>query len=44
LQYALQNQEETIDLILDKYSRRHSREHLEFEASLSERLIMGDGC
>jgi len=40
--YALKNQEETIDLILDKYSQRHSREHLEFEAEMSERLILAD--
>lgn len=38
--YALDHPGETIDLILKKYSRRHSREHLEFEAEQMKRLIM----
>jgi PAS domain S-box-containing protein len=41
-EYALQNQEEIIDLLLAKYSTRHSRAHLEFEAWRSERLILPD--
>lgn len=41
-QYALNNKNEIIDLILTNYSRRHSREHLEFEANVSEKLIMAD--
>jgi len=40
--YALDNTEEIIDLILSKYSTRHSREHLMFEARKSKRLIMAD--
>ena len=40
--YALDNTEEIIDLILSKYTRRHSRKHLLFEALMSERLIMAD--
>ena len=31
-QYAMSHQEETVDLILNKYSRRHDRQHLLFEA------------
>ncbi|HPS49706.1 MAG TPA: ABC transporter substrate-binding protein [Bacteroidales bacterium] len=38
--YALDHPGEVIDLILNKYSRRHSREHLEFEAEQMKRLIM----
>ncbi len=38
--YALNNSEEIIDLILAKYSRRHSRAHLEFEAVQSKKLII----
>lgn len=41
-QYAMANPDEIIDLILDKYSRRHSREHLRFEAEKSQRLIIQD--
>jgi len=41
-QYALDNTEEIIDLILSGYTRRHSREHLLFEAQMSKRLIMAD--
>ncbi len=40
--YALDNTEEIIDLILSKYTRRHSREHLLFEAEMSKKLIMAD--
>lgn len=31
-----------IDLILSNYSTRHSREHLQFEADMTKRLIMAD--
>ena len=41
-QYALDQSEEIIDLILAKYTTRHSREHLFFEAEKSKRLIMAD--
>ena len=41
-EYALNHPEEIIDLILSKYSRRHSREHLVFEAEMTKRLIMAD--
>jgi len=37
--YAMQHPEEIIDLILEKYSNRHSREHLLFEARQMRRLI-----
>ncbi len=37
--YALSNPEEIIDLILNKYSNRHSKEHLTFEAEKSMSLI-----
>jgi len=38
--YALNNSEEIIDLILLKYSKRHSRDHLLFEAKKTKQLIM----
>lgn len=38
--YALDHPGEIIDIILEKYSQRHSREHLEFEAEQMKRLIM----
>ncbi len=41
-EYALNNQEELISLIYNKYSTRHSIEHLRFEAQKTERLIMPD--
>jgi PAS domain S-box-containing protein len=41
-EYALSHSKEIIDLILSKYSRRHSREHLVFEAQNTKRLIMAD--
>lgn len=40
--YALANPGPMISLIRSKYSRRHSREHLEFEAAQMRRLIMPD--
>lgn len=39
-QYALNNENEVIDIILNKYSKRHSREHLEFEAKETKKLIL----
>ncbi|MFH1138841.1 MAG: ABC transporter substrate-binding protein [Pseudomonadota bacterium] len=43
--YALERPDEIIELILSKYSRRHSREHLKYEADTSRMLIIpgGDG-
>lgn len=40
--YALEQPEEMITLILTEYSQRHSREHLAFEARMTERLILPD--
>jgi PAS domain S-box-containing protein len=40
--YAMENPEEIIELIYGKYSQRHSREHLRFEASHMKNLIMSD--
>ena len=37
--YALAHREEMVDLILAKYSRRHSREHLLFEAQKTAELM-----
>jgi len=37
--YALEHPEEIIELILSKYSERHSREHLEFEARKTAELV-----
>lgn len=39
-EYALQHPERIVDLILRKYSKRHSREHLLFEARQTKRLIL----
>lgn len=41
-EYALQHQEEIVDLILRKYSQRHSREHLLFEGLETQRLVFAD--
>ena len=38
--YALEHPKEIIDVILQKYSKRHSREHLLFEAEGAEKLIV----
>ena len=38
--YALSHPDEIIKLILTKYSTRHSREHLEFEAAMTQKLIL----
>lgn len=40
--YALAHREEIVDLILSKYSQRHSREHLLFEASEIQRMMTPD--
>lgn len=40
--YALRNPEETVELIRARYSKRHSVEHLRFEAHETERLILPD--
>ena len=40
--YAMKNQEEIIQLIYNKYSKRHSVEHLRFEANAMNKLIMAD--
>ena len=40
--YALEHADEIIELILTKYSKRHSKEHLEFEAQVSRTLILPD--
>gem|GEM_PF-5859435 len=41
-QYALQHPEEISNLILNKYSKRHSLEHLLFEADGARKLILPD--
>ena len=41
-QYAMGHPEEIADLILARYSRRHSREHLLFEAAEMRRLMQPD--
>jgi PAS domain S-box-containing protein len=38
--YALNNQQEIIDLIYNKYSKRHSIGHLQFEAAQTYKLIL----
>jgi len=38
--YALKNQDAIVDIILENYSTRHSRGHLEYEAQQTKRLIM----
>lgn len=40
--YALDHPEEIIDLIISRYSQRHSRAHLRFEAEQTRRLIRHD--
>ena len=39
-EYALKHSDEMIDLIFTKYSKRHSRDHLQFEAEKTKRLIL----
>jgi signal transduction histidine kinase len=38
--YAMNNSEEIISLIYDKYSTRHTKEHLRFEAEQMQRLVL----
>jgi ABC-type nitrate/sulfonate/bicarbonate transport system substrate-binding protein len=40
--YALHHSDEIVELILAKYSQRHSRAHLQFEAEATRRLIEPD--
>jgi len=40
--WAMDHPEATVDLILEKYSDRHSREHLLFEAEQTKRLVLPD--
>jgi len=39
-EYALEHQDEVISLILEKYSRRKSAEHLTFEAEMTHRHVL----
>lgn len=41
-QYAMENPEELTNVIFEKYSKRHSKEHLLFEAEKMQRLVMAD--
>ncbi|MEZ0367605.1 MAG: ABC transporter substrate-binding protein [Candidatus Sericytochromatia bacterium] len=41
-EYALAHPQEIVDLIFTRYSQRHSREHLSFEARESLKLIRAD--
>lgn len=38
--YALENEDEIIETIYNNYSKRHTKEHLKFEAQQTKRLIM----
>ena len=40
--YALDNKEEIVNLIYNKYSQRHSLDHLRFEAEETQKLILPD--
>ena len=40
--YAFEHVDEIIDLILSRYSQRHSREHLEYEAEQMRQLVIPD--
>ncbi len=40
--YAMENQEELVNIIYEKYSKRHSKEHLLFEAQQMKRYIMSN--
>jgi signal transduction histidine kinase len=40
--YAMENQQEIAELIYDKYSKRHSLEHLLFEANHMEKLVLAN--
>ncbi|RLD83449.1 MAG: hypothetical protein DRJ07_06640 [Bacteroidetes bacterium] len=39
-EYAMKNSDEIIELIYNKYSKRHSKEHLAFEAEKMKKLIL----
>ncbi|MBI9057468.1 MAG: ABC transporter substrate-binding protein [Labilibaculum sp.] len=41
-EYALENQDEIIDVIISKYSDKKSRAHLEFEAEQIKKLILNE--
>nr|NQU94169.1 ABC transporter substrate-binding protein [Bacteroidota bacterium] len=41
-QYAMDHPEEIIELIYNRYSKRHSIEHLRFEAERMKNLVMAD--
>lgn len=41
-EYALKNPDEIIEVILARYSQRHSRAHLQYEARALQRLILPD--
>jgi len=41
-EYAMKNTDEIVELIYNKYSKRHSKEHLAFEAKKMKKLIMSD--
>ncbi len=41
-EYAMENSDELIELIYNKYSKRHSKEHLTFEAEGMKKLILSD--
>jgi len=41
-EYALQNKSEIIDLIINQYNPEADRKHLEFEAKITEMMIMPD--
>ncbi len=41
-EYAMKNSDEIIELIYNKYSKRHSKEHLAFEAEQMRKLILPD--
>lgn len=38
--YAMQHEDEIVDLIFNQYSQRHSREHLKFEAQKMRELLL----
>lgn len=40
--YAINNKNEIVNLIYDKYSQRHSKEHLLYEANKMDQLIMAN--
>jgi ABC-type nitrate/sulfonate/bicarbonate transport system substrate-binding protein len=42
-EYAFQHVDEVIDLIMSRYSQRHSRQHLKYEATRMRMLVKPDG-